>query len=569
MTTHKMGKYVYAATYSPSTGTTGRRSCKHWGRLQDGNLFQPNTEFLLLDPEERDKYIFPDEWDLTALKRMPSHRGPGRPAYVEVHRDRLYGHIWLLEQLADKLELRDDLVQVFHGNEELTDAVLSLAMYSIVARKSFSHMADTQEDVRFPAAQTLTPSVITRLSQAITEQNRMDLFVLRQMHAPKDNICAVDSTSRSGWGNTLADMTWGKSKEHLLLAQTSEVVAYSLTLHEPLYYRTLAGNTPDCRSLRVILEELRHAGFHQYIMVTDRGYETDENISLCIQKKQKLLTAAHVGCKKLRAKVNELCADGNDPTNNMEWIPEQKVYAKQFELDWKTTGRGGKTLSAKNLRLSLFCDMEKRKEQIETLELKVHLQRAALQKMVDEEKALSDKQRRRYSYFEVTRNKQTKVVEGFSRKESTYLQAKRLCGFFAFMTLDLAWDPEQVLTTYRLRDEQENYFHNMKDKIHADRQRCWSNRSMHGRRFIEFVALVLVSRLNYAWASSEKLRKLFPTVDHLLTEMSRIHCVEHTHRERIITPFIGKQIEICLELGLTIPSGCEPLYMRAIKGKTP
>lgn len=560
MAEHKLGKYTYAATYPTKDG---RRICRHWGRLDDDKEFQPNADFLLLPPAEREKFIYPEDWKLTALKRLPSHRGPGRTAYVEVDRDRLYGHIWLLEQLAAQLKLRSDLERIFEGNTELVDAVLSLAMYSIVLEKAFSHMASAQEDIRFPASQKLTASAITKLAQRITEKNRMDLFALRQKRAPKGNVCAVDSTSRAGCGHTLTDMTWGKSKDHLLLAQTSEVVAYSLTQHEPLYYRTFAGNTPDCRSLRVILEELRHAGFSDFVMVTDRGYETEYNITMCVLKKQRLLTAAQAGRKKIRAKVEELCAGEGDPTDRMQWLPEQKVYAKQFSLEWKATGRGGKTIVADNLRLNLFFDMDMRQDQVVALERAVSQQREALQKMVDEKQAMSNRQRRRYPYFEVVRNKETNVVESFCRKDSAYRRAKQKCGFFAFLTLGLDWSAEQTLKTYRLRDEQESYFHSMKDKINADRQHCWSDRSMHGRRFIEFVALILVSRLNYAWASSEKLRKLFPTVDDLLTEMSRIHYVEHSHREGIITPFIGKQLHVCEELGFAVPKGCEPIYMKS------
>lgn len=567
MVAHKVGKYTYAATYSSPTDGTKRRMCHHWGRLDEDNCFVPNTDFLLLPPEERKKYTFPDDWQLAALKQLPSHRGRGRPAYVEAHRDRLYGHIWLLEQLAEALGLKDDLDQVFSGNREMTEAVLSLAMYIIVLKKAFSHMADAQEDIRFPTSLSLTSPAITKLSQSITEQNRMDLFARRQMRAPRNNVCAVDSTSRCGWGHSLTDMAWGKSKDHLLLAQTSEVVAYSLAQHEPLYYRTFAGNTPDCRSLRTILEELRHAGFSQFIMVTDRGYETAANVTLCVLKKQRLLTAAQVSRKAFRVKVEELYASGGDPTDQMDWLPGKNVYGKQFALDLKVTGRGGKTVQADNLRLTLCFDLYKRREEVEALERAVHEQRTALQKMVEQHQAMPDRLRRRYPYFEVIRNKETSVVESFSRQETAYQRAKQLCGFFAFLTLGLDWDAEQVLSTYRLRDEQETYFHNMKDKIHADRQHCWSDRAMHGRRFIEFVALILVSRLNHTWGSSETLRKLFPTVDHLLTEMSRVHYVEHSHRDGIITPFIGKQLEVCQAFGFPVPEGCEPIYLRSRKRK--
>ena len=60
----------------------------------------------------------------------------------------------------------------------------------------------------------------------------------------KENL-AVDSTSRSVWRDSLADIHCGKSKAHLPLPQTKEVVAYILTSHMLVYFRTFPGNMPD------------------------------------------------------------------------------------------------------------------------------------------------------------------------------------------------------------------------------------------------------------------------------------------------------------------------------------
>ena len=68
---------------------------------------------------------------------------------------------------------------------------------------------------------------ITRMSQSITGQNRMDLFRCRAARLDKDDLCAVDSTSISTYGFNLVDIRWGKNKEHLSLRQTVEVVVYS------------------------------------------------------------------------------------------------------------------------------------------------------------------------------------------------------------------------------------------------------------------------------------------------------------------------------------------------------
>ena len=102
----------------------------------------------------------------------------------------------------------------------------------------------------------------------------MDLFRLRAGRLGKNAVLAVDSTSRSAYCRSLADIHWGKNKDHLPLKQTVEVVAYTLTGHMPVYYRSFPGNTPDSRSLQTILADLKHTGFKEIILLTDRGYES-------------------------------------------------------------------------------------------------------------------------------------------------------------------------------------------------------------------------------------------------------------------------------------------------------
>lgn len=93
---------------------------------------------------------------------------------------------------------------------------------------------------------------ITMITQTITEQNRMDLLRLRAARLKDHELCAVDSTSRSAWGSSLADIHYGKDKDRLPLPQTLEVVVYTMDGHMPVYCRTFAGNTPDSRSLETI-----------------------------------------------------------------------------------------------------------------------------------------------------------------------------------------------------------------------------------------------------------------------------------------------------------------------------
>ena len=139
---------------------TGKRTYRriHWGCFDpQKKTFTPNLAFLLLTPEERKKYIFPEDWDLTAIETMAGMRGPGRLPQTR-HGDRLYGDVWLLEQIAEKTGLRKDLLTVFDGNEEVVDMVLTLAMFPYISRYSYNRLPRWQRIVRTPCEEPLTAS---------------------------------------------------------------------------------------------------------------------------------------------------------------------------------------------------------------------------------------------------------------------------------------------------------------------------------------------------------------------------------------------------------------------------
>ena len=100
----------------------------------------------------------------------------------------------------------------------------------------------------------------------------------------------------------------------------------------------------------------------------------------------------------------------------------------------------------------------------------------------------------------------------------------------------------------------------MKDQMVADRQRNWSEEGKTGRLFILFASLILSSWVRHVWKST-RLCELFSSSLDVLDEMRSIRLIEHTNRVKMITPFVGGQVEICEEFGFDIPRGCAPTYM--------
>ena len=154
----------------------------------------------------------------------------------------------------------------------------------------------------------------------------MDLLKLRAARLAKDELCAVDSTSRSAYGNGLADIRWGKNKDRLPLAQTTEVVVYTLSSHMPVYYRTFPGNMPDSRSLGVILTDLEHAGFKELILVTDRGYDTLRNLEKYILQGQSMIMCTKTSQKEVLKAIRGLGEFGARP-DGMAVDPDAKIYS--------------------------------------------------------------------------------------------------------------------------------------------------------------------------------------------------------------------------------------------------
>jgi len=584
---HTTHGHVYASAQCTVADKDGRnvRRHKHYGVIV-GNKFTPWADFLALPAEERAKFIFPKEWDLSLLDKLSDRRSQGRPVLDCEAQNRLYGDIWLLEQIAEKTKIRRDLEVVFNENKEMVDAIMALAMFPYLTKFSFSRVERWQRNVKSPCDFPLSPKVITKLTQSITEKHRMELLSLRASRLGKDELCAVDSTSRSAYGDSLADIHWGKNKEHLPLEQILSVVVYTLSQHMPVYYRTFPGNMPDSRSLDVILKDLREAGFQDIALITDRGYDSLKNMEKYILDGQAMLMSVKVGQKFIMDRIREFGNYDSCP-DAMSIDPETELAFVQFDMEYEVESTNGRTKKGDRLKLNLYLDVKRRAMTLLRLRLELENQRNELVELLrkktilDEsadgkpddggdgqnteetvENAESNKKdkdiKRAYGYYNVFYDRKTRVMKSFEINATKVDGCRLLAGYFASVSHKLDFGPMEAYHHYKLRDEQEKYFEQMKDQMVADRQRCWSEEGWTGRQLILFVSLVLGSYVRHIWKT--KLKDRFSSSLEVLDEMRCIRCIEHPGHARKITPFVGAQLEICEAFGFEPPKGCDKVY---------
>lgn len=568
---HINGGRRYASTKINYTTEEGKKISrhKHWGSIDENNRFHPNTTYFNASPAERRKLIFPEGLDLSEAKGRGEERR-GRVEYDREDVDRQYGATWFLDKVAGKTGVKEDLLKVFGENREKVGEILTMAYFPFVDNLSYSQMSRWQREVKTPTDINMTPKAITMLTQSITEQNRMDMFRCRAARVGKDELCAIDSTSISTYGFNLVDIRWGRNKEHLPLRQTVEVVVYSLTSHMPIFYLELPGNMPDCRTVELIMKELEHAGFRNLILITDRGYESMKNLELYISRRQKVITSVKTGQGDVLRKIKSIDLSAGIP-EGMSFDPKSQLFYRQYDCPYSVKGNGENIIEADRMKINLYFSATGRANAINCLQTDIAEQLAQARKIMDDKSVIADVKalERQLNMLILTIDPKNNILKKYEVNMEKRDVRLRTSGFFASKTIGVDMTPIEAMDNYGMRDEQEKCFQLQKGPLGQDRTRCWSESSKHGRMFVCFIGLILASYVRSVWESNDHLRSRFGSTESLLAEMRTIRCIEHKGRIKLITPFVGEQVEICKAFGFEMPQGSAPSYTSRAKSKTP
>ena len=253
----------------------------------------------------------------------------------------------------------------------------------------------------------------------------------------------------------------------------------------------------------------------------------------------------------------------------MEIDPTERIYFKQYTLEYQIEGKRDNVKQADKLRLNLYFDPVRRSQELIELDITLKEQKAALQEILREGIPLDDDVtiKRIYRFYDLAYDEKTRLLKSFSLNEEKVKRARRESGFFANTTHGVDFDAMTAQDHYKLRDEQEKYFSMMKGIMGADRQRNWSELGKEGRLLILFVSQVIGCYM--AYIRKTKLNKDFHSLQSILDEMRPIRYIEHPNTKPMITPFVGNQVKICEAFGFDIPDDCAPEYVvrKTNKGK--
>ncbi len=184
-----------------------------------------------------------------------------------------YGATYLLDALGEKLGIAEDLKQCFPS---VYLQILSVAYYLIIEDKNPLYRFEKWSSLhKHPYGKNIASQRSSELFASITEEGKNKFFRLQGKRRAEKEFWAYDITSVSSYSECLRQVQYGRNKEYDLLPQLNLALVFGETSNLPFYYRKLAGNIPDSKTIKNLLADLDILGFSKVRLVMDRAMATN------------------------------------------------------------------------------------------------------------------------------------------------------------------------------------------------------------------------------------------------------------------------------------------------------
>ena len=233
----------------------------------------------------------------------PAKRGPV-PA---VQTERLfYGATYLFDQIGVVTGVTADLKTCFPATYK---QLLSIAYYLILEDQNpLFRFRKWSKLHRHPYGHDIPSQRSSEIFQSVTEEAKMHFFRLQGKRRAEKEYWAYDSTSISSYSETMKQIRYGKNKDGENLPQINLALLFGEDSGLPFYYRKLAGNIPDVKTIRELIRELDVLGYEKIKLVMDRGYYSADNINALYKEHLKFLCGTSTAVSFAKAFIREIGA---------------------------------------------------------------------------------------------------------------------------------------------------------------------------------------------------------------------------------------------------------------------
>lgn len=382
----------------------------------------------------------------------------------------------LLERIAELTGLREILSLVFKDDWRI---ILSCAYYLISEGNALSRVQQWSAANQTPFDNILTSQRVSDLLIRITGKAQLDFFAKWIQSNRNGEYYALDITSVSSYSETIDFLRYGYNRDKEKLPQINILMVTSEASHIPLFYRVLPGSIKDVNTLADTLSVLDMLGNKIPHVVMDKGFYSEANIDVLYDKHIKFMVGVPFTVGYANEYVAQARADGIFSHANYRMIFDDEVYVTSKLINWK-----GHRCYVHIYFNSFKAETENRKFD--------HLLLVCFQELISGKLCEGHK-----TYYERFFNVKTTPKRGRKveyNQEAINKHRENTTGWFVMISNDVK-DPVKALEIYRMKDTAEKAFDDLKNDLDCKRMRIHSSQAMEGRLFIQFIALILSSKI--------------------------------------------------------------------------
>ena len=454
-----------------------------------------------------------------------------------------YGATYLFDAIGEKIGIIADLKHCFPAQYK---QILSIAYYLILEENNPLFRFEKWSILhKHPYGQIITSQRSSELFAAITEEKKNEFFRLQGKRRNEKEFWAYDTTSISSFSEHLRQVQYGNNKENDRLPQFNLAMVFGESSNLPFYYRKLAGNIPDSKTIRNLLADLDVLGFSKVKLVMDRGFYSAENINDLFKNHYKFIVAASTALSYAKTAIKK---HGAQMKSWQSYSEKYELYYYSETIAWDYTQdrpyKGDVIKGNKRMYLHLYFNPEKAVEDGK----RFNRYMAKLQNELLSGKKLPEHEPAYKKYFET----KTTPVRGIqvAPKQDAMDEARSRYGFFILLSNEVK-DAIDVLELYRNRDVVEKAFGNLKERLNMRRTLVSSDQSLEGKLFVEFIALIYLSYIKKKMEERDLFKKY--TLQSLLDDLDVIECYEAPGNALIVGEILKKQSKIYEDMDVPVP----------------
>jgi len=458
-----------------------------------------------------------------------------------------YGATYLFDSIGDKLGITADLKKCFPDTYK---QILSTAYYLIIEdRNPLSRFPKWAATHKHPHGKNIPSQRSSELFASITEESRERFFRLQGKRRVEQEYWVYDTTSISSYSKCLSHVRYGVNKDHEALPQINIALLFGEESNLPFYYRKLAGNITDVKTVKNLLADVDFFGYDKFKLVMDRGFYSEANINNLYKSHLKFLIATKVSLNFVKTELDKM----RDSIHTWSrYSQKYDLYTCSTATSWAYSQdrpyKGDTLKEERRIYLHLYFNIVKAVDDEKNLNILL----CTFQDELESGKRNPEHEKQYAKYFDV----KTTPVRGAKAtvKHEAIDEAKKNYGFFVLLSNEIK-DPIEALEIYSNKDLVEKAFGNLKERLNFSRPAVSSDQSLDGKLFVEFVALIYLSHIKKKMQDKNLFKNY--TMQELFDEFDIIEYFEQPGRDLRVGEVTKRQAELYEAIEIEPPTSLQ------------